>query len=277
MRKLLLCTAISALLYKCSADSVDRVQDSEPLTDVLTLELSFGDKNLPDEYLLAKPIEIVVAENGDIIIGDESRLKIFDNNGNPKQLVGGQGQGPGEFDGYVRQFITETGYIAAVRDRTHQAYNIFAPDYSFIETINLQFNGIRDELKEMTGWSFASMGVFTKMYAFSTEEYLLQAYSRELQDGKLINTIQSIVEVKSDVPSIIFSAITPAGIGVNQIVRGYLHYSLLPDRKVAYSNPPEHKFNENGSWYYSLFIHDLLSGKKQRFKKSIHLLLFPIR
>ncbi|MCH8286728.1 hypothetical protein IIB79_09420, partial [candidate division KSB1 bacterium] len=71
MRILFLCAAISALLYNCNSDPGLDVSSSEPLTDVLTLELSFGDKDLPDEYLLANPTGITVNEKGEILISDE--------------------------------------------------------------------------------------------------------------------------------------------------------------------------------------------------------------
>ena len=65
---------VASVLIPYSAGARQTFQ--KPLENVLTLELSFGDKNLPDEYLLANPYAVVVAKNNDIIVFDESRLKI---------------------------------------------------------------------------------------------------------------------------------------------------------------------------------------------------------
>ena len=55
MLKNLIGTMFCALLLNCNPESDVTTSGTEPLTDVLTLELSFGDKDLPDEYLLANP------------------------------------------------------------------------------------------------------------------------------------------------------------------------------------------------------------------------------
>jgi hypothetical protein len=60
----------------------------KPLENVFTLELSFGDKNLPDEYLLAKPAGIAVGTDGSIIVVDENKLKVFTGAGKPVKIVG---------------------------------------------------------------------------------------------------------------------------------------------------------------------------------------------
>ncbi|MCH8287059.1 hypothetical protein IIB79_11130 [candidate division KSB1 bacterium] len=79
---------ILAIFWSCGNGSGSDLSDfKEPLTDVLTLEFSFGDTGLPDKYLLAQPTGLQVAENGDIIVGDERSLKIFDSKGNPKRMV----------------------------------------------------------------------------------------------------------------------------------------------------------------------------------------------
>ena len=52
--------------------------EQKPLENFLTLVLSFGDKNVPDEYLLAQPQILTVNDAGDIYVFDESRIKVYD-------------------------------------------------------------------------------------------------------------------------------------------------------------------------------------------------------
>ena len=55
------------LAVHCGGNGGDNLTPAEPpLSDVLTLELSFGDEDLPDEYLLASPrTRFAVRDNGD--------------------------------------------------------------------------------------------------------------------------------------------------------------------------------------------------------------------
>ena len=94
---------VSFLLACGSSDFIDDQGKNEILSDVLQLELTFGDKDLPDEYLLARPGGIAVNDNGDILVVDENRVKVYSNNGREKSIIGGPGEGPGYFERYESQ------------------------------------------------------------------------------------------------------------------------------------------------------------------------------
>ena len=80
------------LLINCSELSTD--DSGQVLPDVLSLELSFGDDDtvLPEEYLLARPGRPVILDNGDILVGDENSIKVFDGDGKPRRIIGRAGQ-----------------------------------------------------------------------------------------------------------------------------------------------------------------------------------------
>ena len=145
------CIVFVFLLFSCSTEQEYLAAVSETaLTGVLTLEQTLfgeGDTN-EDEYLLASPCDISVMHNGDIVLADEMKVKVFDNNGKGKKTFGGPGDGPGEFRRpsagsmarYLGAFIMRVGpegYISilsknsALRGGTE--YNMFAPDYTFIK------------------------------------------------------------------------------------------------------------------------------------------------
>ena len=86
-----------AILLNCNSGSDVTTSGTEPLTDVLTLELSFGDKDLPDEYLLANPRGIAVNDEGDVFVTDEDRVKVFGDDGKEKAIIGRNGRGQESF------------------------------------------------------------------------------------------------------------------------------------------------------------------------------------
>jgi len=109
--------------------------ESQPvLTDVLTLELSFGDEKTidKDKFLLAKPKGLAVNDKGDIFVTDENSVKVFDKYGKEKLILGRTGQGPGEFSrsGYIT--ISDSGLISAANG---SSYNLYSPDFEFIKSV----------------------------------------------------------------------------------------------------------------------------------------------
>ena len=82
------------MFVNCKNDSID---SQTPQTVILTLEMSFGAENLPDEFILARPTDLKINNDGDIFVVDEKFIKVFDPSGQPKGMIGGKGNGPGEF------------------------------------------------------------------------------------------------------------------------------------------------------------------------------------
>ncbi len=105
-------------------------QENEILTDILTLELSFGDKDLSDEYLLAQPWKVAVTDNGNIVVCDEVCLKVFDKNGKPLRIVDRKGQGPGEFETLGNLYISPRGFLSVFASRNY--HNIFYLNFNYL-------------------------------------------------------------------------------------------------------------------------------------------------
>ncbi|MFC1564434.1 hypothetical protein ACFL6G_05820 [candidate division KSB1 bacterium] len=138
-----------AALIMCGCSS-GGVEDSNVIfEDILTHVLSFGDDeiNLPADYLLARPRDVVVHRNGDIIVIDEDKIKVYDKDGKPKLIRGGEGQGPGEFD--VRAWkprISGNGYLS-VQDQFY-GMNLYGPDYKFIKKENFWQNAVYENISD---------------------------------------------------------------------------------------------------------------------------------
>ena len=129
----------SGLLIACSSDSGLDVSGTEPLTDVLTLVLTFGDEfENAEDYLLAGPGMIAVTENNNIMVVDEQKVKVFSPTGLPQSIFGGEGQGPGEFENVYRMWLNPNGYLTVFGGRFGFTAHYFRPDRSFIERANFR-------------------------------------------------------------------------------------------------------------------------------------------
>jgi len=256
-----------ALLANCNSGPDQKVIRTEEIIDnVFTLEITFGadEQSLPDEYLLAGPRGIIVADNGDIIVSDERRLKVFDSSGNPKRIIGRPGQGPGEFGRLVFPCISETGYITVINPMNNPHYNLFKPDYSFVERKNLQNSELHKKLKQTHNWYHA---YFNMIFSYSPEEKLIYTQA----DGKLEGNVQksyfAIIYQKGEHITTIANYESEDWLEASYISNGSLEFTLLPGRKIVYMHTGEHRYKENDSWYYSMFIHDLKTHEQEEIKR----------
>lgn len=168
---------IFLFIYCGTETDVGTFEQPTPLTDVLTLEMTIGSEKLPDKYLLVHPSEVCVNNDGDIYIADEKKIKVFDYSGKPKTILGGPGQGPGEFGPESVSFsftISPQGYITEMhKQMINIFYNIFRQDHSLMESRasfdNPLFNKYREELKK--GWTS-----FTTLIALDESHFVYSTY-----------------------------------------------------------------------------------------------------
>ncbi|MCP4726057.1 MAG: hypothetical protein GY863_13525 [bacterium] len=93
------------MLFNCGSGTQQDTGTKIIEDEILTFDLSFGDNDLPADFLLAKPRNIAVDRENRVYVSDEQRIKIFNPDGTPDKIIGEPGQGPGEFDGFVQVFI----------------------------------------------------------------------------------------------------------------------------------------------------------------------------
>ena len=141
----IICLPFILSFFDCGSNVEFKDLEIEPLTDVLTLEWTFGGEYDPhkEEYLLAQPNGFAANDKGDIFIGDELSIKVFDKNGNEKRIIGRQGQGPGEFMSFLgyawpKLYISPEGFFT-VLERS-DIYHLFSPEYLFLIKRNLDNN-----------------------------------------------------------------------------------------------------------------------------------------
>jgi hypothetical protein len=70
----------------------------------LKLDLRITDENLPDGMFFENPMEMTCDEAGNIYVVDyrAHHIKKFDSSGKFLKVLGGEGEGPGEFNGPYR-------------------------------------------------------------------------------------------------------------------------------------------------------------------------------
>jgi uncharacterized protein Veg len=107
--------------------------ESKPV-EFFTLERRIGgdDPNLTGKFIMVKPNEFVVADNNDVLTFDEYSIKIYDKNGKGKNVLGGKGQGPGEFstpDWHID--ISPDGHILA-QSTMENSIVLYSPQYKLL-------------------------------------------------------------------------------------------------------------------------------------------------
>ncbi|MFC1554479.1 hypothetical protein ACFL7D_07590 [candidate division KSB1 bacterium] len=158
------------LVINCSSEEdISNNSDASFIKNSLTLEISFGDDIRNGEYLLAGPSGIMVDKDGNIYVTDETSVKVFSPDGEPKTIFGGKGQGPGEFNVPQNPGLSPTGYITVMN--VLWEYNVYRPDHKFVKleriTQDLQLNALnrRDGL---------SLTMMEQVYALDSERHVIE-------------------------------------------------------------------------------------------------------
>lgn len=177
MRSFLYFLLIFILFFNCSSDIDVQTAEMEPLTDVLTLELSFGDENTisKDEFLLANPMGIAVNNEGDMLVIDENRIKVYDWHGKEKMIIGRPGQGPGEFEMAYNSIISPTGFLNV--NASSSTFNLYFPTYEFLDMINLERNSLYEKYKIENNWR--KIYYFSNIVTYSEHQRLVILWAQE--------------------------------------------------------------------------------------------------
>ena len=276
MKKYLIIGAVLFLwvvfsVYLC----LSQTKEKTILDNVLTLELSFGDKNLPSEYLLAVPYAFVIANNNDIIIFDESRLKIYDTQGKPKQIVGRPGQGPGEFSEIAVPFYSEDGYLTVENIITPSiqsvSYNLFGPDYKLIERKQTQFTEAYQKLQNEFRCNRLS---YSSIYTFAEGKQIIRCSGTYYSERNTDSSFTAIAFFTGKETKIIYSQKRyPNDFDASEA--GQLQIDFLSNHRIAYTNPPKGKTFENNVWYYCIHLYNLDTDKTQEIKYPYTPLAIP--
>ena len=230
------------------------ISPDQVITDALTLELSFGSEGIPDEFLLSRPGRIAVSPEGEIMVMDEDRIKVYDGNGNPVKIIGAPGQGPGEFRRSGKIMISPSGFIMA---GSASGYNMFGPDHKFIRKSVFRQSKESDAVADI---SQIRLNDVKSYYAFSENEILLGGIgmNADFQQTGSVSYYNILVHIQGETVHEIakyeLNDTFQAGqFQADHSFLGAFYWTLLEDRVVAYSHTGyDRSENENG---YSYTIH----------------------
>ena len=140
-KKLLISCICVAALFTALQVSPAAAQENV-IENPFTPLFRFGVENLPDEYLLARPEESLIASDtsGNIYVFDEYRVKVYDRDGKPKAIFGGRGEGPGYFSSFGLDefmFVSEKGFLTI---GSSGSANVFYPDHTFLNRYHFRSN-----------------------------------------------------------------------------------------------------------------------------------------
>jgi len=255
MRILFLCAAISALLHNCGSDSGLDVPGSEPLTDVLTLELSFGDKDLPDEYLLASPRSISVNDAGDIFILDEVRIKVYDPYGKEKTIFGSEGQGPGEFAGPTMIRIGNEGLISVLDQK---GVNVFTNSFNYNKTTNIRNVDYKSFLQDQNvRLSSTVSALAVNETSIVSNYYALEIESKEDFPGRHVLVYKKgesirLLALYNDMAYV--PGFRGPYVAARQLLsfRGDLYWDIDPNNNVYFTHSRHDTALDEGGYYHTI-------------------------
>ncbi len=256
------------LFIQCSSDSEVSFKSRIALTDMLTLELTFGDENLPDEYLLASPGGVAVSDKGEIYVIDEDYIKMYNSQGQPVRMSAGKGQGPGELEYGINPYITNTGLLT-VRDR--YGSNVFRGDLSVVLKENTSTTETHKNILEKYGWESGRM--YRSIYLSENERILLYIGGENYRntkdaiqynivildkDGELIEVAKYPVE--HSYRTVTGSAGSSAMIGFSMWYLSRFIFSYSENGTIVYIQTGHETTLEDGRSFYNLSAYDIDSG-----------------
>jgi len=257
--KALLSVIIAYLLFfNCSSDvDVQTAEMQTPLTDVLTLELSFGaeEERLKSEFLLAIPYGIAGNDDGDIFVTDENKVKIFNADGEEKMILGGEGQGPGEFIAVHNPFTSPTGFLTVNFGYDGNSFNIYSPDYKFVKKLNFRNLPSNSEIKKRYSYSgivfLYSQFFLTKFVSINEEE---RVYTANAWKRKSDNTRQMFDILVYDKPDTTLLLAEYTATRISSSFGGELLFVVLPDRRILYTHTGHDRIIESDKSTYILHV-----------------------
>jgi len=235
------------------------------LKNVFKLELEFGANDLPNEYLLVEPHGLAVHPNGDVYVFDEGRIKVFENTGKPKKIIGRPGQGPGEFEAgklEIEMVISPSGFLT-VHER--HIISTFDPNNKFLDRFNIVFMPHSKEF-----YSTSNSTAYT--YILPEKDVLLSSghNANRLNPNKPYYEFLYIDKdgnskeiVKYEVTGIFPFSSGRGGGDISNDLLGRLYFALLPNKRIVLSHSNHDVVRQEPLGKYILHIIDF-NGVKER-------------
>jgi len=253
-----LCSFILIIALHFTSFSIIYSQDvSLKLGDeTLTLVLAFGCEayGTKGDFLLESPNYVFTNDKNDIIVFDKYYIKIYDSKGNGKKIIGGRGQGPGEFDRGPRMYATSPAAYFSVLESAGY-YSIFDNNLKFIDKRLIRNDKGFNEFLEMNKINPANIGWLDDMFVYGEKEKIYnftfgsKPHFKEIilydQGGKVKTILYK--DNKNTVYEDPF-------LNVPDHMFGDIFYIPLPCKIIAYTDNSEEDYGDGKKGVYKIHI-----------------------
>lgn len=290
------------LFFNCTSDVDVQTAEMQPpltdvLTDVLTLEFTIGESsNLQYDFILAEPRIMMVNNNDDILVIDEDRIKVFDSAGKEKNIFGRPGEGPGEYSRTCGYFLSPEGYLTVldasgrsggsdgiegyrydIRSTLNNYYNLFAPDYSFLEKKMLGNVLKLNEYLESKKIDIKSDYSIRKVFALNETEKIYEIQLKDPDPDSDVKYFTIILYENANTCKPVLHTKMPgtgAG-GAPEDMLGEIHWTLIPGRNLLYVNTLEDDHNEQTVSRYTIHVISLDTFEDTKIYRAFTPFLIP--
>lgn len=260
-------------LLSCKTNTEMKQTEGDIQSEVLhiespQLELTFGDKDLPDEYLLARPMQLYVDNNDNIYVFDETRIKVYDKDGGAKEIIGGPGQGPGEFSdrmGMVGSniYVSPTGFISVSGDIRDTWFNVYDRQYKFLDRYH------KNMYNPSGGYSTATP---IKIIVLDEREYIglnISGYRQENfgYASESLNYYKGDTVTEIAVYDKISSIYKGTSSGTVNFA-GTFFWDIMPDRTIVYTHSRFDADITDEIGYYVIHFYNLDTGERSSIRHA---------
>ncbi|MFC1477394.1 hypothetical protein ACFL6L_02895 [candidate division KSB1 bacterium] len=210
---------------------------------------SIGERNMHQgKFIIVYADDPLVDDAGNIIFTDEDYIKIYDAEGNGKKILGGQGQGPGEFEKEPELFLSPTGYLTALHyGRSLERITLYDREYNFVKDFRYSSSPKLQRFLRENGYERANIYGTLSFYALSENEYVYEmrfTKDEEMKWAIIHETVDSLYVISHEKYPAGFIAGGRKSIGGNF---GKQWTYLLPDRRLMFINTDEDVFFNDDS------------------------------
>jgi len=241
--------------------------------NTLILEMRIGEgSGLKGDFIIAgNSGSLAVNDNGDIIITDEYKIKIYDKNGKPLKVIGRKGQGPGEYETFPKINLGLKGYLTGYNDLfDNSIYNLYSEKYVIIKTKRITNDIIYEKyiknkkLKDVTIYDINSVN---NLYPINANEMLCSILIKDYFNETPYKAILKVSD--NNIEEIYFSKepeyiITKNRSIVNNGLLGRFFWGVTSNGQIIIYNSDTDEHSNNKTSKYNIYIIDIVKGNKNK-------------
>ena len=260
----ILCVLISLLFAQEKKDQLN--------PKYFTLLQTYGDnENLPKEYLIALPSGFAVDNSNNVYVFDEQRIKIYKSDGSPKAIIGGPGQGPGEFTNRSGSnlMVGPNGYISAIKNSVSYSnyFNVYDSNFKYVKDIFIEYG------------KFNVFRYPEFIIVINKDEYIYHYYEEQLK-GEQIFLYCSLEYVKNKISKSLASHNIFLGVSTEYLYAcfpliGQFCWNVSNEGKVFYTYSGQDEIHKDKNNLYIIHSYDISTGTIRDFQFSYTPRAFP--